>query len=255
MNHEEEKMALWEKNQLMIYEELALSSKSEIVKSGRPQRVEDTSLQVFADIASKIELSGNQSILDIGCSTGWLLDKFIEYCGKSGGELYLFDQAAVIKSIKNRIIQIPKFLHFVSGIFPKDEKELGIQRFDRIVVYSVLQYVPNPEEFVEAILKYLGPGGKLLIGDIPNADKKRRFLASTFGQGIHNEYLLHNSQSAVNVDASSEAQLSPYLGDDLILRILRMCSNLGFNSYLLPQKVGLPFNFTRVDILIERSHE
>ena len=53
--------------------------------------------------------------------------------------------------------------------------EFSIADISKIIIYSVLHCL-NPEgealSFLEKALSYLSPGGRLLIGDIANGDKK-----------------------------------------------------------------------------------
>ena len=65
----------------------------------------------------------------------------------------------------------------------------------------------------------------MLIGDIPNASKKKRFLSS----------------EPLCID------------DSVIFSILQRYRSMGCESYLLEQLSGLPMNNTREDILIVKQ--
>ena len=49
-------------------------------------------------------------------------------------------------------------------------------------MYSMIHYTSRPWALVEAGVNLLKPGGRLLIGDIPNRDAKARFLDSPAGR-------------------------------------------------------------------------
>src|SRR5262249_59948941 len=57
-------------------------------------------------------------------------------------------------------------------------------RINAIICYSVLHYVfeeGNVFDFLDRSLQLLAPGGAMLLGDIPNASKRKRFFASARG--------------------------------------------------------------------------
>ena len=74
----------------------------------------------------------------------------------------------------------------------------------------------------------LSPGGKLLLGDIPNISKRNR--NSKYNQG----------------------ELFEKIEDGFIFSILQRYRNFGFETYMLKQSEHLPLNETREHILIER---
>ena len=92
-------------------------------------------------------------------------------------------------------------------------------------------------------------GGRLLIGDIHNASKKKRFLSSETGRDFHMKW--SSSQTCPNVCWN---KLEPLCIDDsVIFSILQRYRSMGCESYLLEQLSGLPMNNTREDILIVKQ--
>jgi SAM-dependent methyltransferase len=133
--------------------------------------------------------------------------------------------------------------------------------FDRILVYSVVHYLLDAQsvrDFLDACFEVLRPGGRLLVGDIPNRDAKNRFLESPGGQRFSRKW---NERSAsLNADdgvaaktfANLAAPANAFLDDDFVLRFLRTTRERGFESYLLPQSASLPYGNTREDVLVVR---
>ena len=93
-----------------------------------------------------------------------------------------------------------------------------------------------------------------MIGDIPNPDKKRRFLSTKYGEEINTKY---QSASNSTVPSKSKAEGGPpvELNDEFILSICGFMRTRGCESFLLPQPSGLPFNNSREDILVVRNYE
>jgi len=150
-----------------------------------------------------------------------------------------------------------KNVGFICGNFLDLEIE---QRFDKIIIYSVLHYLEDENQvmtFIFKALKLLNKGGKMILGDIPNKSKLERFNCSDFGKTFKLEYAKKVEQ--FNED-NEENQICNILKEDLynvsfddnlIFRILRDTRKKGYDSYILPQPEGLPFNYTREDIIIE----
>lgn len=74
-------------------------------------------------------------------------------------------------------------------------------QFDSILVYSVMQHIlleASPFTFIDRATLLLKPGGNLLLGDIPNRSKHKRFFVSPDGIQTHQAYT--HSQEMPHVD-------------------------------------------------------
>jgi hypothetical protein len=94
----------------------------------------------------------------------------------------------------------------------------------------------------------LAAGGLLLIGDIPNLDKKRAFESDP----RHREFMDEWRRKTANHNSVSTSADSRMVRIDNEL-LTRLCSNLASNGWgttRLGQAEGLPFCFTREDILV-----
>lgn len=138
------------------------------------------------------------------------------------------------------------------GYFPADFASFlqnYAQRIDFILVYSVIQYVfaeGNVFDFLDKALSLLSDGGVLLIGDIPNISKRKRFFASRRGVLSHQRYMQTSETPVVQFNNPE-----PGLIDDAVLMgLLMRCRSQGFDAYVVPQAPALPMSNRREDLLV-----
>jgi hypothetical protein len=102
----------------------------------------------------------------------------------------------------------------------------------------------------------LRPGGRLLIGDIPNLDKKGRFLVTESGRRFDAGYKKVSEDSlpryANHRDFTKQALANgaPPLDDEFVIDVVAAYRRRGFQAYVLEQPDNLSLNFTREDILL-----
>ena len=208
----------------------------------RAGEIED---QIFIDIRTKLDLENCHKILDIGCGCSDLVVNLIEYSKKNQIELYLNDSVEMLKNIPEEIVSDHIFL--LPGMYPNEVAfpDHSINTFDAIIVYSVIQYVFNYQsiyQFIHECIKLLRPGGKLLIGDIPNFNCRERFLNSSESS----EFKKNKAPISVNIEHENMDRLD----DSVVMSILFRFRNFGCETYVLPQPKSLPFGNRREDILI-----
>jgi SAM-dependent methyltransferase len=140
-------------------------------------------------------------------------------------------------------------IHFCCGKFPavQDLANGFEEYFDAILVYSVIQYVflgQSIFNFIHKCIEHLKPGGRLLIGDIPNLSARNRFLNSSEGKEFSN----NNTQisNSIVLSHSNDERID----DAVIFSILNRFRNFGCETYLIPQHKNLPFGNRREDLLI-----
>lgn len=144
-------------------------------------------------------------------------------------------------------------LRSVAARFPDCEDLVDELRgtVDAVLVYSVLQYAltdVSPFDFVDACLELLAPGGRLLIGDLPNASMRKRFLASDAGAEHHRAYTGGEERPDVAFNRLERGQLD----DGLALGLLARARAAGFHAWIVPQPPALPMANRREDVLVER---
>jgi hypothetical protein len=148
----------------------------------------------------------------------------------------------------------PANVHKVAGRFPANEELIKDQipeGADVVLVYGVLSVVfvdSNPFLFLDRAAALLRNGGHLLVGDVPNASKLRRFLASDAGVRYHKAYMRTEEPPSIGAFDPPNDQID----DGVILGIVDRMRRRGFDAYVIPQSESLPLANRREDILILR---
>lgn len=202
--------------------------------------------KIFADIRDKLGIPSFSKekikIMDIGCGCSTPVFELIDFCLKQDNiELYLVDCQEMLDLLPDhaRIIKIP-------AEFPKDSVFQSLQgKMDFVICYSVLHIIQDPLLFVKNISDLLSCGGRSLIGDIANIQKKQRFLESEVGKTFHRQW-----SNSDEIPTITQDEIERGINDTLLFEILKQSRNLGFESYLLEQTIGLPLCHSREDILI-----
>jgi hypothetical protein len=205
---------------------------------------------IFADILSRLPALSERGrrVLEIGPGCSDLPRMLIEACVANDSHLALVDSAEMlallpdapgVEKVAARFPECPEFCSANAG------------GFDVVLIYSVFHYVfmeANAWKFVDQALALLAPGGRLLLGDLPNVSKRKRFFASEAGVRFHRAYM--NTEEAPTVEFN---RIEPDAIDDaVVLAILMRARAQGFDAYLLPQAPTLPMANRREDILICR---
>jgi 2-polyprenyl-3-methyl-5-hydroxy-6-metoxy-1,4-benzoquinol methylase len=205
---------------------------------------------IFRDVRSKLsnlERRG-QTVFDIGCGCSDLPLLLADCCRRQEHRLIFCDSAEMLGHVPDE-----PFIRKVAGCFPK-EADLVAEyagQVDAILVYSVLQYVyveGSVFDFVDACLTLLAPGGQLLIGDIPNVSKRKRFFASPAGIVSHQAFTGTSEVPAVAFNSIERSKID----DAVVLGILSRVRAAGFDAYVVPQAPDLPMANRREDVLIVR---
>lgn len=211
----------------------------------------DYEADIFADILAKIPALEGQGkrVLDIGPGCSELPRYLIDLCERQGHELVLVDSQEMLDLLPDK-----PFICKLPGRFPEElqgfvEKAAGA--FDVIIAYSMLHYVvPGSDvfRFADSALALLTNEGRMLVGDIPNISKRKRFFASETGVRFHQQFMKTDERPEVHFN-----QLQPNAIDDgLLFGLLIRARGMGFDSYLLPQPASLPMANRREDLLFIR---
>ena len=188
-------------------------------------------------------------MVDIGPGCAGLPRKLIELCRERRHTLTLVDSPEMLALLP----KVEGVTFDCEGLFPKNAAAVRATggEADALICYSVLHYIYvdcNLFDFIDATVDLLAPGGRALIGDIPNHSKRRRFFATERGQRYHREFT-----------GSTEPYRVPELGpipgkiDDAVLTgLIQRAQAAGCDAYLLPQGPDLPMANRRDDLLIAR---
>jgi cyclopropane fatty-acyl-phospholipid synthase-like methyltransferase len=205
---------------------------------------------IWADILKKLPALSKpaQTILDIGPGCSGLAFRLIDHCQKNRHRLLLADSEEMLQHLPD----YPS-AHKFPGKFPESFAQFGnyVGQIDTILVYSVIQYAFKDDSmfsFLDCALSLLKPGGRLLVGDIPNVSKRFRFFSSAEGIAYHQ----HFTGTREHPRPAMPDLLAHAMDDAVVIAIVQRYRNFGFNTYLLPQGIDLPMQNRREDILIEK---
>ena len=228
---------------------------------GRSEKDLGKGTAIWRDIRRKLLPRSGETLLDIGCGFGEVTIQILGVAASQGLSVTLVDIEEVIARISVEFRKkLPPDTKLVAGIFPQDMgRRLMNQRrgYDCILAYSVLHYTDRPKEFISSAVRLLAPGGRLLIGDLPNVDRKGRFLASEYGRKFEARYrgvpvsTLPLYKSAEDYVREAKRQ-NRRINDALVLWAGKRFRKSGFDVFVLPQSANLPFSHTREDLLICR---
>jgi 2-polyprenyl-3-methyl-5-hydroxy-6-metoxy-1,4-benzoquinol methylase len=209
---------------------------------------EEQEVNIFPDIASKVSNLSKPSVtvMDIGCGCSKPVRSLVKHTKESNQRLILVDSAEMLANL-------PDEEHVVkcSHEFPRNEEFLRTyeSRVDVVIIYSVLQAIAdfqNPFTFLDRAIDLLAPGGEILIGDITNISKKKRFLSSRGGAEFHERW---SGESCPKIDWNCKHS---GFDDSTVLQILLRYRLMGLESYLLPQGGHMPLGNTREDVLVRK---
>lgn len=208
---------------------------------------------ILYDVIHKLDIKPEDRLLDIGCGIGQLgipLSFMVEsYTG--------IDHPDVIRRFSARYFG--ENVELIGGNF----LDIPLQRkFTKILAYSVIHYlsaddVPN---FVGKSLPLLEDRGRMLIGDVPNSDERKRFFRGAYGQFFDAAWCRDFDKSLPKeLDAIQRSPMSHVKDDDTVnaddawvLGLAGGIRKAGFSCWVLPQPDTLPIWFQREDLLVIR---
>jgi|TARA_B100001971_G_scaffold186453_1_gene186413 2-polyprenyl-3-methyl-5-hydroxy-6-metoxy-1,4-benzoquinol methylase len=221
--------------------------------ASRHSMMDESEKLIIPDVIMKLALQPYDRILDIGCGAGNLLIPLSFFAKEITG----IDHSSCIELLRTRIRKSQNILLLSGNFLDIVDKN----NYDKILCYSVLQYLADEKEvfiFIKKALESLVPGGRALFADIPNTSKKERFLKSNYGKKVDSEYQsllkdVQKSKEGVNLTEKDEDLVQ--FDDDLVLRILKETRGNGYHSYVLDQSTNLCLGYTREDILIVKPED
>lgn len=206
---------------------------------------------IFEDITSKLTALAStrgKVVLDVGPGCSGLPLMLVELCRRQGHTLLLVDSEEMLARLPDEpfIIKFPAY-------YPRCEELFAgyAGRVDVLLCYSVLHYVfaeSNLWDFLDASLALLADGGQMLVGDVPNVSKRRRFFASPAGVKFHQEFTKTESTPEVVFNRVERGQID----DAVVLSLVARARAEGCDAYVVPQRDDLPMANRREDILIRK---
>nr|WP_306432917.1 non-ribosomal peptide synthetase [Streptomyces harenosi] len=131
----------------------------------------DEMLEWIDGTVRRIHALRPRRLLEVGCGTGLLLFRYADACESVHAvDLSASALAGVRSGVERRGWTHVTLDQGDARSFTVPE---GTEKFDTVVVNSVVQYFPNRlylEEVVERLLPLVAEGGRILIGDVRNLD-------------------------------------------------------------------------------------
>jgi 2-polyprenyl-3-methyl-5-hydroxy-6-metoxy-1,4-benzoquinol methylase len=249
-----------------MYSDLVHSTADLQVLVGRKSEMKENEPFIFEDIKRKLALQRNEKVLSIGVGCGQLATYWVQCAAEMKLSLYLNDFPDVLEQLASALAPVGQLpaanVEFIGGAFPADTADsLAAARFDCIDMYSVVHYTDQPRSVIAAAVELLRPGGRLLVGDIPNLDKKGRFLSNRTGRVFEAKYRgvpveqipTYGNHRDFATAALAEGQTP--LTDAFVADLMTTFREKGYDVYVLNQPATLPFCHTREDMLIVAPHE
>ncbi len=206
---------------------------------------------ILRDICAKLPALQDQGkvVLDVGPGCSELPHMLIELCRRRGHTLILCDSAEMLAHLPDgpSVVKVP-------GRYPMEAGRVFAEfggRVNALLCYSVLHYVFAEQplfEFLDRSLELLTDGGRMLLGDVPNVSKRKRFFRSAAGVRHHREFTGTDETPQVEFNTPEPGKID----DAVLFSILARCRATGFDAYVLPQPPELPMANRREDILIHR---
>jgi cyclopropane fatty-acyl-phospholipid synthase-like methyltransferase len=203
---------------------------------------------ICEDICEKLSINKSDDIFDIGTGDG----KIINYLSKKCKSATTIDSEEVINRTNHN-----KKVIYLKGNIHKEGKKIK-KRFDKILVYSVVQYFRNVKEvitFINLCSKLLKDVGMILIGDIPNQDMDLRYQntknykkQSKIFDEKRKLYITKLEKDFFSNNKVKTIQFS----DKILFSLIKKFNTSNYESYILPQKKDLPYSVKRVDLLIRK---
>jgi hypothetical protein len=220
-------------------------------KCGFPEALRrGRSADIFRDIRTKLTLLEDPgiSICDIGAGCSELSHHIVAMTARNRQSLTVIDSPEMLSLL-------PSAPHVtkIEGPFPHCLQAGAhcVGPFDAILAYSVAQTVfeeGNLFGFVDSAMRLLAARGQLLLGDIPNASMRKRFMASEAGRAYHKVHYSHLPEPEVVFNALEPGRID----DGVVLGLIARMRAAGLHAFVVPQAADLPMANRREDILIIR---
>jgi len=205
---------------------------------------------IFEDITAKLPaLRGSgKVVLDVGPGCSELPLMLVELCRRQGHTLLLVDSEEMLARLPDE-----PFIRKFPAYYPRCEELFAeyAGRVDVLLCYSVLHYIfaeSNLWDFLDASLALLADGGQMLVGDVPNVSKRRRFFSSPAGVRFHREFTGTETTPEVAFNRVERGQID----DAVVLSLLARARAEGCDAYVVPQREDLPMANRREDIMVRK---
>ena len=186
--------------------------------------------KIALKIATQLQLQSHESLLDVCCGNG-LLDTYLLKYAKHIHGVDLSE-----KLIANASSLASSQLQFTVG----NASNFGLnQTFDKTLLYFSFQYIETLEDataVMRNLLAHTKPGGRILIGDIPNQLEFFSYYNS-----------LSKCLSWIKQELKNANEMGRFWHPKELLRI---CESLGVKAEIQAQEPWQPYAHYRFDLLV-----
>ncbi len=250
-----------------LYDDLAARLGSEVCASSRYDVISRAVVKrIEEDVGRKLCLGANDRLLDLGCGTGLISIGLSKRVSSITGMDLGRD---VLRRARRNFRAAGREGWFVRG----DIAHLPFksEAFDKVLCYSVAMCLQSYDDFKNALgemLRVCRPGGLVMVGDIPEKNKKADWIKGKRRPGEPlPSYLWRRARQGVikfryRVSArrfeqgKARLNIAPPRAAGMFYeaeKILAVCRELGVSGHILDQPPGLAFGNTRVDLLVEKE--
>jgi hypothetical protein len=206
---------------------------------------------IFQDITRKLPNLAQPGglVLDIGPGCSGPAFLLIDWCREHGQRLILIDSAEMLARLPDEPFMEKVASKYPAGCAGLLDKYRG--KVNTIICYSVLHYVfadSNVFDFLDQSLTLLADGGEMLVGDIPNVSKRKRFFSSPHGIQFHQRFTGTSEVPRIEFNSVEPGKID----DSILLALVLRARNSGCDAYLLPQAPELPMANRREDLLLRK---
>jgi len=187
-------------------------------------------------IISTLNITKNDSVLDVCCGNGLLTEVIADTCLKITG----IDQSEILIKNAKKISQT-KNSSYILGDALNLKEVVSNEKFDKIYLQFSFQYFDKKgmgEQVIKEAIKLLKPKGMLFIGDIPEAAKR---------------FIFYNSFPKLFYYVGSKIRGKNTMGKFWSPKELaQICDKLQIKGTYLKQPELLAYAWYRFDYLIEK---
>jgi SAM-dependent methyltransferase len=176
--------------------------------------------QNYADLLHSNIPAGVKTILDVGCGSGKMAQQLIS----AGYQVDAVSPGVILTNHAKSLIGDK------GTIFQSKFENLDInKKYDLVLFSESFQYIPVDSAFSNA-LKFLNPGGHIMICDFFKTDPEKKSLLG--GGHEYNDYIAKVKNHAVKLvkeqDITAETAPTIDIVNDLAKEVLHPVYNLGF---------------------------
>jgi ubiquinone/menaquinone biosynthesis C-methylase UbiE/acyl carrier protein len=176
--------------------------------TGEPMPEEEIREQVNYIVQNVLELKPSR-VLEIGCGTGLLLFPIAPYCEEYWGTDFSPEILGYTRKVLESTDIKPERVKLLERT-AEDLEDLPAQRFDLVILNSVIQYFPGVDYLLQVLQKtvrLVKNGGYILLGDVRNLALLEAFHASVQLQKAQPDLRLEQLAQLVKQQLERESEL------------------------------------------------